>query len=57
MSARPGEIKTVRRSTFVAILIIFIILTVILAILAVFFFIQYRRTYGNLQNNICPVCA
>jgi heme/copper-type cytochrome/quinol oxidase subunit 2 len=56
-SGKPGEIKTVKRSTFIAILIVFIIIVLITTILAVVFFIQYRKTYGNLENNICPVCA
>lgn len=51
----PTTKKVVNRSTFVTMLIILIILMVVFLALAIVFFYLYRKTLGNLQNNICPV--
>jgi len=52
-SAAPP--KTVKKSTFWIVLTIMIVIMVILAILIPLEYINYTRTLGKLQNNICPV--
>ena len=47
--------KLVNQKTFVAVVVTLIILLVIAITIAVIAWFLYRKTLGNLQNNICPV--
>ncbi len=47
--------KVVAQGTFIAVLIISIIIILIVGGLAAYFAFQWRRDRGELQNNICPV--